>query len=168
MDTPEIYVACLAAYNDSQIYGRWVDATQGLDEIYKDIFEMLAESPIENAEEYAIHDYSGFGDIELGKYESIERVASIAEFIAEHGELGAALLSDYSIEEAETLLEERYHGSYDDEVDFAYAIFEDCYSNAIPDNLMCYFDYVAFTRDLFMCDYFSVEANNKTHVFSTC
>ena len=65
------------------------------------------------------------------------------------------------------LLEESYHGSYDNEVDFAYAIFDDCYSNAIPKNWMHYFDYVAFTRDLFMSDYFSIESGGKTHLFSS-
>ena len=112
------------------------------------------------------HDFEGFGEYKLSEYEDIDTVVNLAEFINKHGELGAALLGDYSIENAETLLEERYHGSYDNEIDFAYAIFEDCYSNAIPENLMCYFDYAAFTRDLFMCDYFSIEIDGQSHVFS--
>ena len=166
MDNPEIYVACLAAYNSSILYGRWIQATQGLDEIYKDIYDMLAASPIENAEEWAIHDYSGFGDITLDEYESIERVASIAEFIVEHGELGASLLGNYSIDDAQTLLEDSYHGAYDSEVDFAQSLFEECYSDAIPKNLLYYIDHDAFSRDLFITDYFSMEAQGKTHVFS--
>lgn len=168
MDNPEIYVACLAAYNNSTIHGRWISATQGLDEIYKDIYDMLAESPIENSEEWALHDYSGFGDITFDEYESIERVANIAEFIAEHGELGASLLGDYSIDDAQTLLEDSYHGAYDSEVDFARSIFEEYYSDAMPKNLIYYFDHEAFSRDLFMCDYFSMEAQGRTHVFSNC
>lgn len=59
-----------------------------------------------------------------------------------------------------------YHGVYDNEVDFAYVIFDDCYKQVIPENLICYFDYVTLTRDLFMCDYFSIEADGKTHIFS--
>ena len=37
------------------------------------------------------------------------------------------------------MLEENYHGAYDSEVDFARAIFDDCYSNAIPEDLQFYF-----------------------------
>ncbi len=37
MDTPQIYVACLAAYNNGTLHGIWCDATQGEDGIYSDI-----------------------------------------------------------------------------------------------------------------------------------
>ena len=49
---------------------------------------------------------------------------------------------------------------------YARSLMKSAYSNAIPENLMCYFDYVGFTRDLFMYDYFSVQADGQTHVFS--
>ena len=166
MDAPRIYVACLAAYNSGYLLGEWIPADQSSDDIRDDIQKMLATSPIENAEEWAIHDYEGFGDKSLSEWEDIDSVVSFAEFMARYGELGGVLLGEYSVEEAETLMDERYHGSYNSEVDFAEAIFDDCHSNAIPNNLLCYFDYDAFARDLFMCDYFSVEADGQTHVFS--
>jgi len=166
MDTPRIYVACLAAYNSGILFGEWIRADQSSEDIQDDIQTMLTASPIEGAEEWAIHSFEGFCDKTLSEYEDIDNVAKLAEFIIKHGDLGGALLGDYSVEEAETLLEDHYHGVYDNEVDFAYDIFENCYSNAIPDNLMCYFDYAAFAHDLFMWDYFSVEANGQTHVFS--
>ncbi len=166
MDTPKIYVACLAAYNSGYLHGIWCDATQDEDGIYKDIYDMLAKSPVEGGEEWAIHDYSGFGDAKLDEYESILHVVKLAEFIDEHGELGATLLGDYSIDDAQTLLEDQYHGAYDSEVDFAQSIFEECYSDAIPKNLIYYIDHEAFSRDLFMSDYFSLEAQGRTHVFS--
>ena len=166
MDTPRIYVACLAAYNSGYLHGIWCDATQDEDGIYKDIYDMLAESPVDGAEEWAIHDYSGFGDARLDEYESIPHVVKLAEFIDEHGELGATLLGDYSIDDAQTLLQDQYHGAYDSEVDFAQSIFEECYSDAIPKNLIYYIDHEAFSRDLFINDYFSMEAQGRTHVFS--
>ena len=168
MDTPKIYVACLAAYNSGYLHGIWCDATQDEDGIYKDIYDMLAKSPVDGAEEWAIHDYSGFGDARLDEYESIPNVVKLAEFIDEHGELGATLLGDYSIDDAQTLLEDQYHGAYDSEVDFAQSIFEECYNDAIPKNLIYYIDHEAFSRDLFMSDYFSMEAQGRTHVFSHC
>ena len=165
MDTPKIYVACLAAYNNGFLHGEWI-TIDSFDHVQDEIQTMLASSPIEGAEEWAIHCYEGFGEYRLSEYEDIDHVVELAGFIAEHGDLGASLLGDYSIEEAARLLEDNYQGAYDNEVDFAYYIFDECYSNAIPDNLICYFDYVAFTRDLFISDYFSVESGGKTHVFT--
>ncbi|HFD2293700.1 TPA: antirestriction protein ArdA [Legionella pneumophila] len=60
----------------------------------------------------------------------------------------------------------RNHDSYGSEVDFAQHLFEECYSNTIPDNLICYFDCDTFARDLFNNDYCSVEVYGIIHVFS--
>lgn len=166
MDKPQIYVACLAAYNHGILHGRWIDACQSEDEIMADIQKMLADSPIEHAEEFALHDYEGFGTHRFTEYESIESVASYAAFIMEHGELGQALLSEYELDDAERMMGDAYQGSYDSEVDFALQLFEDCYSNVIPDSVICYFDCETFARDLFINDYCSVEAIGLTHVFS--
>lgn len=38
---PKIYVACLAAYNNGILHGRWIDADQDADEIRAGIAEML-------------------------------------------------------------------------------------------------------------------------------
>jgi len=32
--TPQIYVACLASYNNGFLHGQWIDATQSEEEIY--------------------------------------------------------------------------------------------------------------------------------------
>ncbi len=166
MDKPQIYVACLASYNNGILHGEWIDASQSENDIMADIQAMLENSPIEDAEEFAIHDYEGFGSLSFSEYESIATIVPYSEFIVEHGELGQALLGEYVLEDAETMISDCYHGFYDSEVDFAWHIFEECYSNAIPDNLMCYFDCEAFARDLFINDYCSVEVNGVIHVFS--
>lgn len=165
MDTPHIYVACLAAYNSGFLHGAWIEA---LDEemIQENIFSMLEKSPIEGAEEWEIHAHSDFGSARIDEYASIKEVVKIATFVTEHGDLSAALLEYYTIDDAKVLLEESYHGSFNSEVDFAQSLFEDCYSQSMPDYLSCYFDHEAFARDLFINDYFSVEANGQTHVFS--
>jgi antirestriction protein len=79
--------------------------------------------------------------------------------------LGVALLANYLIEEAERLLSENYYGEYKSQVNFTYALFDECYS-AIPQRLRFYFDFEAFARDLFISDFFCVEADGKVHVFS--
>lgn len=86
-----IYVACLAAYNNGILHGGWIDACQDADEIRRAIHDVLKFSPIECAEEYALHDYEGVEGISLSEYEGIDDVAALAAFIDEHGELGAKL-----------------------------------------------------------------------------
>lgn len=93
MTTPRIYVACLAAYNNGCLHGRWIDADQSVEEIWSKVQAMLAASPEPGAEEWAIHDYEGFGWLRLSEWESFERVATIAAGISEHGPAFAAWLS---------------------------------------------------------------------------
>ena len=90
---PRIYVACLAAYNAGILYGAWIDADQPDDDLHAAVRDMLAASPVPGAEEWAIHDYEGFGPLRLSEWESITRVSAIAHGIAEHGNAFAAWLS---------------------------------------------------------------------------
>lgn len=165
---PEIYIACLAAYNNGKLHGQWIDATQGIDAVQEEIQTMLANSPEPDAEEFALHDYQGFGGIQFSEYESIETLCDIAEFIEEHGEdLAAGIYCHCSdLEEAVDMMENHYRGEYDSEVDYAMELFDECYAHEIPENMCYYIDYEKFARDLFICDYFSIESNSGVYVFS--
>lgn len=111
--TPRIYVACLAAYNSGRLHGRWIDATQGADYIRDQVAEMLAESPEPGAEEWAIHDHEGLGQI--GESEDFDRVAEIGEAVAEAGDDAAALLAwlDYEPGRDPGEFADRYRGSWE-------------------------------------------------------
>ena len=165
---PKIYVACLAAYNNGYLHGRWIDVDKDVEAINREIFEMLAESPIPNAEEHAIHDYDGFGGINIGEYAGIETVLELAEFIQEHGEELAAGVYNYygSIDDAKDALENRYHGEHDSELDYAEQLFDECYAHDIPENIRYYIDYEKFSRDLFISDYISIDGKSGVHIFS--
>ncbi len=80
MHTPSIYVACLAAYNSGFLHGKWISADRTFSAIYDEIQDMLRESPIEDAEEFAIHDYEGFGNTRFGEYEDLETVVKYVGF----------------------------------------------------------------------------------------
>jgi len=110
-----IYVACLAAYNAGHLHGTWIDADQDADAIEEAVRHMLVESPIPLAEEWAIHDYEGFGSLRLSEWESFERVAAIASGLAEHGLGFAAWLSyDDSHDPSDTQsFEDAYRGEWD-------------------------------------------------------
>ncbi len=90
--TPRIYVASLADYNSGRLHGRWIDAGQSAEAIREQIAEMLAESKEPIAEEWAIHDYEGFGDLGLSEWQDIDKVAEVAFLIGEHGPVFASLL----------------------------------------------------------------------------
>ena len=67
-----------------------------------------------NAEEFAIHDYEGFGSLRLSEYESLERVAAIAAGIAEHGDAFAAWLSYEPDRDVDVqAFEDAYRGEWD-------------------------------------------------------
>lgn len=165
---PKIYVACLAAYNNGQLHGAWVDAHQDKGALYEEIKQVLARSPISNAEEWAIHDYEDFGSIMLSEYTSLEKVSELAEFIVQHGELGAEVLSYFcgNLDDSLRALEESYHGEFATDEEFAYHWIHEVDGREIPEYLQNYIDYKAMAYDFFINDFFSIEMDHKVHVFS--
>ena len=147
IDTPRIYVACLASYNARILHGEWIDLDQDIDDIWKEIRNMLASSPEECAEEWAIHDYEGFGTLRISEYEGIETVHQYAEFILEHEETGTLLLSEFcgDLEHSRNILE-NYIGCYSSLADYAQELIEE--TTQIPENLSFYIDYEAMARDM--------------------
>jgi len=91
--SPRIYVACLAAYNNGRLHGKWIAADQPLEDMASEVRAMLAKSPEPGAEEWAIHDYEGFGSLRLGENERLARISAIATGISEHGPAFIAWLS---------------------------------------------------------------------------
>lgn len=166
-DKPQIYVACLASYNDGKLFGVWIDATQDIEDIEAEIKQLLAKSPMPNAEEFAVHGHSGFGSIGIEEYESIDQIHEKALFIVEHGELGAEVLDHYGgcLEDAKRALEEHYEGEYKNELDYATYLFDEIYLHDVPKHVQFYIDYELFQRDIFINDYFSLDLNGSCHVF---
>ncbi|MAW80376.1 MAG: antirestriction protein [Parvularcula sp.] len=169
MSKPEteirIYVACLAAYNNGILHGRWIDALQDSDAILEEIGKMLNASPINGAEEFAIHDYEGFEGAGIEEYQSIDSVTEIAAFIGEHGRLGGKLLEYFGDpEDARTAMEEDYRGEYSSLADFAQELTEE--TTEIPQALQYYIDYERMGRDLEINDVLAVETGfEEVHIF---
>lgn len=166
---PRIYVACLAAYNNGYLHGAWIDADQDAWAIYDGIAKMLKTSPIPDAEEWAIHDYEGFEGVRISEYAGIESVAEKAAFIAEHGKLGAELISHFGeLDEARAAINDRYHGEFSDLADYMQGITEE--SLTIPESLRFYIDWQAMARDAEMSgDLITIQtAHDEIHVFAGC
>lgn len=166
MCEPRIYVADLAAYNNGKLHGVWIDAALELDDIQEAVAKMLKASPEGFAEEYAIHDYEGFGSYRVSEYEGLESVHEVACFIEEHEELGAELLAHFSsIDEARTAIDENYAGCYESIADFAEELTED--SVQIPHSLARYIDFNAMAYDMEVGgDIFTIElGHGEVHIF---
>src|SRR5712692_5350153 len=82
---PRIYVASLSDYNDGRLHGAWIDAAQETEQLHQDVDALLARSPSGHAEEFAVHDFEGFGQYPVDEYDSLDRLGRIARGICEHG-----------------------------------------------------------------------------------
>ena len=162
-----IYVADLAAYNNGKLHGVWIDATNDLDAIRKQINQMLAESPEGFAEEYAIHDYEGFGGYALSEYAGLEAAHEIACFIEEYPDFGGELLNNFGgdLEEARAAAVENYCGRYKSLADYAQELTEE--TTQIPENLSYYIDYERMGRDMELNgDVYTIETGyEEIHIF---
>lgn len=161
-----IYVACLAAYNNGILHGRWIDATLGEEHIRKGIRAMLEASPVPDAEEYAIHDYEGFEGAPIVEYQGIESVAEIAVFIEEHGALGGKLIEYFGdVGVAREAMEESYYGEYKRLEDFVQESIEN--QCEIPEQVRYYIDYQSMAHDWAISDILAIETGfEEVHVFS--
>lgn len=162
-----IYVADLAAYNNGKLHGVWINATDDLGDIHQQVSNMLACSPEALAEEFAVHDYEGFGGVVISEYESLERIHQKALFIEEYGALGTAVLDHWcgDIEDAEKALDESYCGEYVSVSDYAQELTEEC--GDIPQHLENYIDYERMGRDMELGgDIYTIETGfQEVHIF---
>jgi antirestriction protein len=152
-----VYVASLADYNAGRLHGAWIDAAQDVEQLEQEVEAMLAASPTQAAEEWAIHDYEGFGPLVLSEYESLERVSGLAQRIAEHGPAFAhwtAVLGPDDADPGEHF-DDVYLGHWRSPEEYAEHLiadlgYDDILERAIPDSLRPYvsFDTRAFARDL--------------------
>lgn len=163
----KIYVADLAAYNNGILHGVWIEELLDIDELEQQVTKMLEQSPVEDAEEYAIHDFEGFGELSLNEFVSLDRINQLALFLNEYPDCGDIVLNycNGDIDEANRLLDECYQGTYDSVEDYAQEIGEECYS--IPDPLKYYINWEAFSRDMLLNGDIHVIVNqSKVLVFS--
>lgn len=167
-----IYVACLAAYNNGQRHGKWIDATQDPEDIRAEVSAMLAASPQPNAEEWAIHAYSLDG-IPIGEYESFENVSKIANLVQEHGAAFAAYVwhmgLEYSAQDWDATqegFEDSYRGEYSSMADFAEEYISEI--GEIPEYLQYYIDWEKLGNDLETNDFFTADTGSGVYVFYRC
>jgi antirestriction protein len=182
-NTPKIYVACLSAYNSGHLHGLWIDATQDPEDILEDIKWMLSWSPdcdIYPCEEWAIHDYEGFGDISLDEYEDIKYISKLGQILDDADDVDALCAwlgcASYpvSISDLGKLAEDfssYYCGHWQTETDFVLKSdeIEAIYNWSEFEKQFKFWsqhiDWDSVARELFLEGYDSVKASSGIYVF---
>lgn len=170
---PQVYVAGLSDYNAGRLHGAWIEAAVETEELHAQVQAMLRQSLEPGAEEWAIHDYQGFGPVQLSEYESLETVSRLARGIAEHGPAFAAWaalagLDDQRLDD----FENAYRGHWQSVADYAEELLDEVGATevleGIPGWLRPYvqLDIVGFARDLRLGgDIRTVEGDGGVWVF---
>jgi antirestriction protein len=108
---------------------------------------------VPSAEEWAIHDFEGFGDL-LSEHSSFDEVARHAEMIEEHGDAWIAYCDHVGAHYATAEdFRDAYHGTWDSEEAYAEHLIDEGMLGEIPDALISYIDTERVARDLFLGDY---------------
>lgn len=177
-EKPSVYVASLADYNAGRLHGTWIDPAQDLDEVHEAVSEMLRRSRTPGAEEYAIHDFSGFGrHVEMGEYTPLDRVHALALGMKEYGMSFAAwwsYVNPLSSDEVELQQQfcEDYRGTWGTLEDYAEQYLDDIgavkIAEQIPTWLQSYLalDIEGFARDLVLGgEIVAIEDIHGIHIF---
>ena len=171
---PKIYVASLSDYNNGRLHGDWLDAARDADDLSQDIDGMLAKSTQPDAEEWAIHDYEGFGAFRLGEYENLGMVAMIGMGIAQHGRPFSHWANLVGTADGERLdrFEDHYRGNWNSMAAYAEDFLDDMgvsVESFTPGWLSCYvsIDFVALGNDLAADLETADDPDGTVHVFET-
>jgi antirestriction protein len=178
---PRIYVASLSDYNAGILHGTWLTVDTDADELQQRIDAMLAGSPTTKrygdiAEEWAIHDYEGWGPLHLSEFEPLERLTTLASGIGQHGPAFAAWV-DYTGSTDDNLIEQfedHYQGEFDSLVDYGEQLLDDSGVNLEgielePESFRQYLriDVEAFVHDLLAGGVmFTIEGDRGIYVFA--
>jgi antirestriction protein len=164
---PQAYIVSLTDYNNGVLHGVWVELTYGAEHVYEEIEAMLAESPTaketgEEAEEWAVHDLEGLGDI---TEHDIEELCELAEGADQYGEAYLLFVENYG-NSLISEFQDSYRGEFNSEVDYAYELIESTgMLDGVDPSIARYFDYESFARDMFMDGFTFIEGKQANHVF---
>ena len=167
-ESPALFCGTYGKYNEGNLGGMWVHPYTF--DSYEDFINFCkAIHADEEDPELMFQDYANIPDSLYHESMGEKEFNKISEY--------CELCDDYSVEAVDDFLElfrpedldrmpDAYAGVYDSKEDFAREMVNDCYDieNMMGD-LADYFDYEAFARDLFMCDY---DFGSHGTVFARC
>jgi hypothetical protein len=147
----------VAPYNNPTA-NKWLDPTDA------DYDAAVAEISQDGQIEIFAPDHEGFDGI---RTESVFELEAIAAAASASSDAGAFIVymghTGLDAEQAACSFEDAFSGEHDSEEAFAEQLADDTIE--IPSHLAPYFNYAKFARDLFICDYFSVESLRGVYIF---
>lgn len=161
MNEVKVWVGNLGKYNEGNLVGRWIELPIDEDDLEK----VLESIGIDNEDffilfiaDYDIH----FDSKELGEYTSIERLNEIAERYNDleeyEKEVFNEISTDFKLDEAFDIVEDGDYMIYsncDDMGDVAMQYVEETgLLNNVPGDLVDYFDYQSYGRDMEINGYY--------------
>lgn len=142
------------------------DASDSCPECYNE-----KRSTIKTAEEWAIHDHEGLGDI--GEYTGLNRVAFLVALqeLADDCGIPLPVIADFAqqyctaddVDDLKSEIDDRYHGEMTDAGDWAYDQAESM-GYTVPDWIGCHVDWQGVARDWLM-DYTQIDHDGTTYLF---
>lgn len=153
------YITNLGKYNDGFLIGEWIDFPISKEDLAAVLERIgISSEPDEYGryyEEYFFTDWdSNISGItaNLGEYISIREVNEIAEKIEEYGDLAAAIVEVFGIDDLMNGDPDDYMlWSAEDEDDLGRAVADVCgVTYELPEHLRYYFDFAAYGRDYAM------------------
>lgn len=164
-----IYVGTYAKYNNSSIFGKWLDLSDysDKDEFYDACRQLHYNEP---DAEFMFQDWENIPSALIGESWLSDNIFTVIEAVSalnENEQDAFSLWLDHGSHDIDTddiddLLDSfrnDYLGEFDDEEDYAFHIVDECYE--LPEISLQYFDYAKFARDLFLSDYWFEDG----HVF---
>jgi antirestriction protein len=133
-ESPKIYVADLAAYNEGKLIGEWLTLTdyssgEEVMEAIHDLLKTWSEEQGEEREEYAIHDTENIPRSLYSEGMAEDEFQKVIDACAKADEMGIPLevLLQWAGDVGADIdsASDAYQGEYDDEEDFAYQTVED-------------------------------------------
>ncbi len=161
----QIYVGTYAKYNAGSIFGKWLILSDYYDkeEFYEACRQLHAD---ENDPEFMFQGYENIPEGLIGEswlsdnffplrdeLENMDDNRQDAFF--EWCEYDGYHIDNMDVSDVIAKFNEAYIGQYNDEEDFAQYEAEACFN--IPAEILPYFDYQAFARDLFCTDYYMCD-----------
>lgn len=145
--------------------GEWLD----VENLNSAEMESEAKRIVAPEEEWIISDYD-LGGIEIGETEDFQTIEDIVQLFDEFDPAAVAAARDIDsnadADALRSILQEQYHGSWSSEEEYAQNLVDDLGGIGQISNPEFYFDWEAYTRDLFINDYSGIESGGQVHVFS--
>lgn len=146
----QLHITCLAAYNNNKTHTMTIDldTMHTAEEINEMIQDFLKDSPMDDAEEWAIHGYENFPD--MGENPDLDEIETVLGLMDEYGQEVVCGVVEYTncADAAHSMFTDRYLGTHDSYDEYVEQYVDDCVLHEIPENLRGYFDYQRFGSDM--------------------